>query len=317
MPSRASSCAPSWTGSRSRPRPRRACSRSWTSARSHASPPAWPGTATRAPCSPAPATCWGASSLASPGRRGEDRAMIAHVALLVMALAPGANPATAYNQGNRLYAARDYAGAARAYEEALQAGPNPAVHFNLGNALFKTGKVGEAILHYRRARYLSPRDGDIGANLDFARAYRVDKTLTLPSPFARTLDRAFHLLARREAAWAAALLFTVGAALVSVWIVRRWTWVLVAACVCVAAALYGFVTERAWAAEIGERPAVVVVPEVSALSGPSEDSKQILLLHDGSEVTIRDARGDYLLVQLPGGGGWVPKGSVERVYTAP
>ena len=60
---------------------------------------------------------------------------------------------------------------------------------------------------------------------------------------------------------------------------------------------------------------MVVVPEVAALSGPSEESKQILLVHDGSEVRIREARGDYLLVQLPGGGGgWVRKEAVERVY---
>src|SRR5262245_43999027 len=169
--------------------------------------------------------------------------MIAHIALLVLALAPagptGASPAAAYNQGNRLYAAKDYAGAAQAYEQALSAGPNAAVHFNLGNALFKTGKVGPAILHYRRAHFLAPRDPDITANLEFARAYRVDKTLTLPSPLARALERAFHTLSRREAALAAAVLFVFGSALVSLWIVRRWTWILLAACVCGAGALYG------------------------------------------------------------------------------
>jgi tetratricopeptide (TPR) repeat protein len=249
--------------------------------------------------------------------------MIAHLAALVLALAPppgpdgappGMNPVAAYNQGNRLYAAKDYAGAAHAYQEALAAGPSAAVHFNLGNALFKTGQLGQAILHYRRAHFLAPRDADIAANLDFARAYRVDKTLTLPSPLARALERAFHALSRREAALAAAVLFALGSALVSVWIVRRWTWVLVVACGCGAGALYGLIAERVWAAEIGARPAVVVLSEVSALAAPSDEAKQILLLHDGSEVTIRDARGDYLLVQLPGGGGWVPKGAVERVY---
>src|SRR5262245_26138902 len=246
--------------------------------------------------------------------------MIARIALFVLALAPqslgppGTPAATAYNQGNRLYAAKDYAGAVHAYEEALAAGPNAAVHFNLGNALFKTGKVGQAILHYRRARYLTPRDADISTNLDFARAYRVDKTLTLPSPLSRALEHAFHALSRREAALAGAVLFALGGALLSVWIVRRWTWVLVAACVCAAGALYGLIAERVWAAEIGARPGVVVTPEVNALAAPSDEAKQILLLHDGSEVRIRDVRGDYLLVQLPGGGGWVPKGAVERVY---
>lgn len=242
--------------------------------------------------------------------------MIPTIALLVLALAPasGPGPAGAYNQGNRLYAARDYAGAARAYQEALQAGPNAAVLFNLGNALFKTGRIGPAIASYRRARYLAPRDADVSANLEFARAYRVDKTLTMPSPLTRVVDDVFHRLSRREGALVGALLFGLGGAFLSLWIVRRWPILMVLACVCGAGALYGAIVERVWAAEIGGRPAVIVASEVSALSGPSEESKQILLLHDGTEVMIRDTRGDYLLVQLPGGGGWVAKGSLERVY---
>jgi hypothetical protein len=212
--------------------------------------------------------------------------MIAHVTALVLALAPppgpggaqpGMNPVAAYNQGNRLYAAKDYAGAAHAYEQALAAGPNAAVHFNLGNALFKTGQLGQAVLHYRRAHFLAPRDADIAANLDFARAYRVDKTLTLPSPLARALERAFHALSRREAALAAAVLFAFGSALVSVWVVRRWTWVLLVACGCGAGALYGLVAERVWAAEISARPAVGPVGGQRA-RGPQRRGQQILLL---------------------------------------
>ena len=81
------------------------------------------------------------------------------------------------------------------------------------------------------------------------------------------------------------------------------------------AALFGLITQQVWTNEIAERPAVVVVPEVNALSGPSEEFKQILLLHDGTELRIRETRGDYLLVQIPGsGGGWLRKDAVERVY---
>jgi uncharacterized protein YgiM (DUF1202 family) len=80
-------------------------------------------------------------------------------------------------------------------------------------------------------------------------------------------------------------------------------------------ALFGLVTRWVWAGEVAARPAVVVVPEVSVSSGPGEEFKQILLVHDGTEVRIREQRGGYLLVQLPGGnGGWVRSNVVERVY---
>ena len=232
------------------------------------------------------------------------------IALLVLVTAP----VSAYNQGNKLYAQKDYAGAAAQYEEALKAGPSAPVNFNLGNALFKSGKIGQAILHYRRARYLSPRDRDVAANLEFARAYRVDKVTTSASPFARGLDAALHCLSRREATVGAAVLFALTGGLLAAWIVRRWAVLVVAASLCALAAVYAFATQQAWAAEVRSRPAVLIVSEVNALSGPSEDAKQILLLHDGMEVEVRETRGEYLLIQLPGGGGWVPRTSVWRVY---
>lgn len=233
--------------------------------------------------------------------------------LIVLALA--LSPAQQYNLGNRLYAARDYAGAARAYQEALKAGPSAAAEYNLGNALFKSGRIGRAILHYRRARFLAPRDPDVAANLGFARSYRVDKMLSSPGPVARALDETLHRVSRTEATWIAALGFALAGFGLAGWIVRRWAALLVLAVACTVVALYGFLSGRAWSGEIAARPAVVVESEVHALSGPSEDAKEILLLHDGTEIRIRETRGDYVLVQVPGGGaGWIRREAVERVF---
>jgi tetratricopeptide (TPR) repeat protein len=230
---------------------------------------------------------------------------------LVVLLAAPVGP---YNEGNKLYAQKDYAGAAQAYEQALKTGPSPVVHFNLGNALFKSGHIGQAILHYRRAHYLDPRDPDITSNLTFARAYRVDKVATQEGPVAKELDELFHGISRGEAVVLAAIFCTLACALLSAWIVWRWPWLIMGASVFGIVTLYGLIAQGVWAGEVRGRPAVVVVPEVNALSGPGEEFKQILLLHDGTEVNIHETRGDYLLVQLPGGGGWIPKQSVERVY---
>ncbi len=233
------------------------------------------------------------------------------ILVTVLALAPAGD----YNQGNRLYAGKDYAGAAEAYRRALAPGPSAAASYNLGNALFKSGQVGRAIVQYRRAYHLAPRDGDIRANLAFARGYRADKVLTVEGPVLRLLDEAFHLLSAREASLLAAVACLLAALALSLWIVRRWRPAAVAAVVLAVVSLFGFVTQRVWIAEMDARPAVVVVPEVDVLAGPDPASRQILLVHDGTEVRVRERRGDYLLVQLPGGsGGWMPERAVERVY---
>jgi tetratricopeptide (TPR) repeat protein len=234
-------------------------------------------------------------------------------ALLVLALVLG--PVQAYNAGNKLYAQKDYAGAVRAYEEALKSGNDPRAHYNLGNALFRTGRIGEAIVHYRRAHYLAPRDQDIEENLGFARAYRLDKSANSASPLALLVDRVLRVLSRREAALLTSVLFTVAGLFLSGWIVWRGPPLAGAAGFCALLGLYAFCAQQLWAGEVAARPAVVVVAEVSAASGPGDEFKQVLLLHDGTEVRVRETRGDWALVQLPGGsGGWLKHSAIERVY---
>jgi hypothetical protein len=233
--------------------------------------------------------------------------------MLVLGLVLG--PVQSYNEGNRLYAQKDYPGAVHAYEEALKSGHDPRTHYNLGNALFRTGKIGEAIVHYRRAYYLAPRDHDIAANLAFARAYRLDKSTASASPFAHLADRALRRLSRSEAALLAGVLFTLAGLALSAWIVWRARVLALAAGLFALIGLYGFLAQQLWAGEVDARPAVVVVPEVSAASGPGDEFKQVLLLHDGTEVRIRETRGNWALVQLPGGsGGWLQQSAIERVY---
>jgi len=235
------------------------------------------------------------------------------LAWLVLAVALG--PVQAYNEGNRLYAAKDYEGAVRSYEKALEAGHDPRVHYNLGNAQFRAGRVGEAIVNWRRARYLAPRNRDVENNLGFARAYRVDKTLPDSGPLARGLARAFEWMSRREAALAMAVAFSLAGLALAAWIVWRIAALGFAAVVLSVVGVYAFVSQQLWANEVASRPAVIVQPEVSAASGPGDEFKAVMLLHDGTEVLVREVRGDYDLVQLPGGsGGWLKKDALERVY---
>ena len=224
-------------------------------------------------------------------------------------------PADLYNQGNRLYAEGSYQSAVESYHRALGQGLHPDLLYNLGNAYFKTGQVGWAIISYRRAAYLAPRDRDISANLTYARNYRIDKVLSPPGPLEAGLNRTLHLLSEREASLLAGTAFLLAAVLLAFYIVFRKRYLLFMLLLPALGFLFCLAAQQAWAGQRGSRPAVVVVPEATALAGPGQDFKEILLLHDGTEVTVREARDQYLLVQLPGGsGGWVRKGTVEPVF---
>ena len=86
-----------------------------------------------------------------------------------------------FDEGNRRYQQGDYAGAIELYERILESGlESGELHYNLGNAWFRLGALGPAILHYERARRIMPRDGDLEANLELARALTVDQVTPLP-----------------------------------------------------------------------------------------------------------------------------------------
>ncbi|WP_050785922.1 tetratricopeptide repeat protein [Pedosphaera parvula] len=76
-----------------------------------------------------------------------------------------------FEQANKCYEQGKYGEAVSHYDKLLQRGEaSEAIYFNLGNAYFKLNQFGHAIASYRQAEQLAPRDPELRANLQFARA---------------------------------------------------------------------------------------------------------------------------------------------------
>ncbi len=233
---------------------------------------------------------------------------------LMLVLSLSASP-DLFNRGNEAYEAGDYAAAVALYDSAAARGVHPDILFNRGNARFKTGEIGRAIADYLRALVLDPYDSDIRHNLAFARAYRPDKVTVLPNPVIRFLSGALRLLSLGAVRVLTGLLFLLAAATLAWFLVRRSRaalWVAVALGVlCV----YSFGSWMSWAGEVGSTRAVVVVPELTLRSGPGDGYRDVAVVHDGLEVTLRRRRAGYVLVQIPGGlGGWADTSAVAAVF---
>lgn len=69
-----------------------------------------------------------------------------------------------------------YEKAILSYEKIIDEGgiKNVKLYYNLGNAYFLNGRIGKAILNYRRAEQLGSYDADLQKNLAFARENRMD-----------------------------------------------------------------------------------------------------------------------------------------------
>ncbi|MDQ7798280.1 MAG: tetratricopeptide repeat protein [Candidatus Edwardsbacteria bacterium] len=234
---------------------------------------------------------------------------------LIIIAVLGFAPIDSYNQGNKLYQDGNYPAAIEAYRNALEKVSSPYLFYNLGNAYFRNGQIGKAIVNYRRAYFLEPRDADINNNLVYARNYRVDKILTGRGPIERYLYIFFHWFSNSESFWFSIVSFGLLSLFISFYILSRKGKILIFVFISGFVFFYLLLSFSLWQNEKNTLPAVVVVPEVSALSGPGDEFKQILLLHDGTEVLIKDKRNDFVLVQLPGGaGGWLNKEALEKIY---
>ena len=91
----------------------------------------------------------------------------------------------AFDHGNELRrsnppeAARAFAEATDKFQRLTDSGiENGKLYYNLGNACLRSGHLGRAILNYRRAEKLTPNDGQLEANLNFARSLRKNQIPT-------------------------------------------------------------------------------------------------------------------------------------------
>ncbi|MBD3184550.1 tetratricopeptide repeat protein [Candidatus Poribacteria bacterium] len=74
-------------------------------------------------------------------------------------------------RANDLYKQEKYDEAVNEYQSLVDLGYKGAnLYYNLGNAYLKIGEKGKAVLYYEKAFRLRPRDADVRANLNFAKA---------------------------------------------------------------------------------------------------------------------------------------------------
>ncbi|MCC6235874.1 MAG: hypothetical protein IT580_24775 [Verrucomicrobiales bacterium] len=216
-----------------------------------------------------------------------------------------------FDQAARRYERGEFELAAEAFERlAAEGNASPTVWFNAGNAWFKAGRMGHAVVAYRRAATLAPRDEDIRRNLDLARAKAGTTGAGGIRDWATRLTRVEWGLLAVVASW-----LTVGAlgwrsrsASTSGW-AGSLAW-LTGVILAVSAAGW-WMAARQSGPELG----VVVAPEIAVRFGPLDESPQAFQLRDGAEVRVRDVKGEWSQVtDAQGREGWTKTRGLQRVF---
>jgi len=236
--------------------------------------------------------------------------------LLTMVLGMAVNTAAFDDSFAKAQAAYDegrYAEAVLLYDHMVSNGvENAEVIYNLANAYFKDGDLPNAVWHYRKAWYHSPRDPDIHANLHFAlsAAGAIEPAPGLPGRILSTLSSR-EWIATSIAAY---LLLTVLLALAL--LLRSGRPALLKASLLPAALLLlSLAGWRYWAQLETAPEAVVIQSGTTALYGPVEGSTAHFDVPLAALVRQRasDPKG-WIEIEYDGKTGWVKKGNILLLY---
>jgi len=231
---------------------------------------------------------------------------------------------------NQLYESGQYAQAAQGYQQLADQGfADSALYYNLGNAYFKQGDYGRAILSYRRAAQLAPRDADIQTNLNLVRGQVIDQFEDNVEETAATSQGFVSGLGKATQAWLTLnelamitlgvwFLFSVlvivmsnlrkGGSLREVlqYVLVTTSLVLTIGIVSLGSRLY---------VEHNNPEGVIVAGETAVTSGPGPQYVTEFSLHSGTEVKLVEQRENWVRLAVPASDlqGWVPANAVEEI----
>ena len=221
-----------------------------------------------------------------------------------------------FKAANQLYDVGKFAEAATSYEKI---GPKTAhVYYNLGNAWFRQNKLGLAVLNYARARRLAPRDPDILANLKFAQQrLGVDEINTPPHALQRLLRSVFDSCTTAE--WSAGevaglwlLVLAIGARIYLPKI--RTGFLAIAVASFVGFGFSAFALSYQIINDHTTPQAIIVAGETEARFAPVPDSTVHFRLAEGTQMAIREDRGQWLFVERADGQqGWVKSEALGQI----
>ena len=205
--------------------------------------------------------------------------------------------------------------AAQGYAELIDQGHVSAdLYYNLGNSHYQAGHLGHAILSWRRAQLLAPRDGDIGANLDHARLQARDR-LEPPETGGALFWRS--TLSLREQGWGATLLMGLLGLLAIVGRLRRELRLGIPMLLVGAPGLALWISSFVEINELGSHAVVLAPVQVDSGGGGTV----LFELNPGAEVLYRESAAGRAQIELPDGRrGWMPEqalGVVDPRLPAP
>jgi hypothetical protein len=222
-----------------------------------------------------------------------------------------------FQKGNASYEAGNFDQAIEEYQKIVNLGiKNSKVFYNLGNAYFRKNLLGKAILNYRRALALEPRDEDSMANLAFVKLFTLDKIEEQKvNPLSNLVHWFVNLFSTDELTIFASLSYCLSVIFGILILFRRKRRALLSGLTALIVIFVIFSSTFATKLHFNStKNGVLIAPQAEVRSGPAGDYTLQFTGHEGLEFQINEQAEGWYRISLPNGvKGWIPQDAVEII----
>jgi tetratricopeptide (TPR) repeat protein len=223
-----------------------------------------------------------------------------------------------FKQANQLYQDGNYNNAIDTYKKLVNQGINNGhLYYNLANAYLKNEQVGKAILNYRKAELLLPRNADIKANLKFAREQTYDQIATGSDiePVLKILAFWYYDLNLTEIIVLTIVInfIVCGILVIKIFFKNNILKIVAIAGIIILVILF-VSTSIKLINYFRITDGVVITNQAKLKSGHDDSYADLDLIHEGTEFQIDDQKKEWYKIKLKDGRrGWVNKKSIEII----
>jgi len=219
-----------------------------------------------------------------------------------------------------LLAAEECGKALPEYESILGSGlKSGALYYNIANCYLEKGQVGKAILNYKRAMYLIPRDSAVRINYGYALSRMRQRDAIAKRPhFIALLNNAFNFFSLKETVLTFLICYYLAAALI---IMRKFarthrfalsgiSILFILATVIIAIPMSDKIKDA-------EKEAIIISRTSDAKMEPASDASSIFPLYEGMKVYIIKCNGGWCKIKRPDNKiGWISEKDLSMVTSS-
>ena len=224
-------------------------------------------------------------------------------------------------QASKDYNNKKYPEAIAKYEKIIALGlESDALYYNLGDAYYRTNELAPAILYYEKALKISPNNEDIKHNIEIVKSKLTDKVEQIPELFYKHWWRQLINVVDIESyAIFSLILLSVSLLFIAIYIASRnltfrkiafWLGstfaILFILCFLAVSQQYHYYTNQ--------HEAIIFSPTVNIKSSPDENSKDIFVLHEGTNVYLMEIIGQWQEIRISNGSeGWLKASDFKKI----